>query len=263
MEQQPVILKNYSDMEKGAYLGAIASIATADHSASEEELEYLMALADSAELSEEQREVVHRAATDLSADELKRCLEILRTSELRFSLVTDLINFAQSDDSYTAEEKANIEKIAQQLNINQQQFSLLDEFAQKTNTAEVQQLAATAAATNPGDPGGSGMLSQLGLGGLEGKLKNSGINIKSLLSVAGPIILGTMLSRGMRGRGGGGGLLGGLGGGLLGGLLGGGLMGGRGGGMFGGGGGGLGSLIGMFSGGRGYKRSGGFLGGLF
>lgn len=261
-------------MEKGAYLGAIASIATADHSATEEELEYLMALADSAELSEEQREVVHRAATDLSADELKRCLDILKTSELRFSLVTDLINFAQADDSYTEDEKANIEKIAQQLNINQQQFSLLDEFAQKTNNAEVQQLAATTAVENPDDAGGSGMLSKLGLGGLEGKLKNSGINIKSLLSVAGPIILGTMLSRGMRGRGGGGGgLLGGLGGGLLGGLLGGGLMGGKGGGMFGGGGGGgmlggsggggLGSLIGMLSGGRGYKRSGGFLGGLF
>jgi len=33
MQQQ--LLQNYSDMEKGAYLGAIASIATADHSATE------------------------------------------------------------------------------------------------------------------------------------------------------------------------------------------------------------------------------------
>lgn len=254
-QQQQVILKNYSDMEKGAYLGAIASIATADHSATEEELEYLVALADSAELSDEQRQVVERAATELSPDELKRCLDILKTSELRFSLIADLISFAQADDNYSEDEKANIENIAQQLNINQQQFSLLDEFAQKTNDQNVQQqLAAT------GDAGDSGFLSQLGLGGLEGKFKNSGINIKSLLSVAGPIILGSLLSRGMRGRGGGGGLLGGLGGGLLGGLGGGLLGGGRsGGGM----GGGIGSLIGMLSGGRGYKRSGGLLGGLF
>ena len=49
------LLKDYSDMEKGAYLGAISSIATADHSASEEEIEYIMALADSADLSEDQK----------------------------------------------------------------------------------------------------------------------------------------------------------------------------------------------------------------
>src|SRR5215213_10216965 len=108
MEQQEVLLKNYSDMEKGAYLGAIASIATADHSATEEELDYLMALADSAELSEQQKQVVTRAATELTPDELKRCIEILKNSELRFSLVTDLISFAKADGHYGEEEKAGI-----------------------------------------------------------------------------------------------------------------------------------------------------------
>ncbi len=244
MEQQEVLLKDYSDMEKGAYLGAIASIATADHSATEEELEYLMALADSAELSEEQKQVVSRAATELSEDELKRCIEILKTSELRFSLVTDLISFAKADEHYTEEEKANIEKIAQQLNINQHQFSLLDEFAQKTTDKNVQAVA---------DTKQPGFLSSLGLDGLENKFKNSGINMgsltKGLLGVAGPIILGSLLSRGMRGRGGGGLNPFGMGGG--------GGIGGLGGGGFGGG---FGSLIGMLSGGRGFGRSGGLLG---
>jgi uncharacterized tellurite resistance protein B-like protein len=245
MEQQQALLKDYSDMEKGAYLGAVASIATADHSATEEELEHLMTLADSAELSEEQKQVVKRAATEISPDELKRCIDILKTSELRFSLVTDLISFANADQNYTEDEKANIEKIAQQLNINQQQYSLLDEFAQKTSNQDVQALAST-------DTTQPGFLSSLGLGGLEGKFKNSGINMgsltKGLLGIAGPMILGSLLSRGLRGRSGG---LGGLGGGLIGGL------GGLGGGGFGGG---FGSLIGMLSGGRGFGRSGGLLG---
>lgn len=266
MEQQQVLLKDYSDMEKGAYLGAIASIATADHSATEEELEYLMALADSAELSEEQKEVVVRAATELSADELKRCIEILKNSELRFSLVTDLISFAQADNQYTEQEKTNIENIAQQLNINKQQFSLLDEFAQKTNNEQVQEQVQTLAATGEQSPDDPGFLSSLGLGGLESKFKNSGINMgslaKNLLGFAGPMILGSLLSRGMRGRGGGGigGALGGLAGGLggLGGGLGGLLRGGS-----GGFGGGFGSLIGMLSGGRGFGRSGGLLGRIF
>lgn len=247
-QQQEVLLKDYSDMEKGAYLGAIASLATADHSATEEELEHLMALADSAELSEQQKQVVERAATELSPDELKRCIEILKTSELRFSLVTDLISFANADQNYTEDEKANIEKIAQQLNINQQQFSLLDEFAQKTSSQDVQALASTSDTTKPG------FLSSLGLGGLESKFKNSGMNMgsltKGLLGFAGPMILGSLLSRGLRGRGGGG--IGGLGAGLSG-------LGGLGGGRLGGGGG-FGSLIGMLSGGRGFGRAGGLLG---
>ena len=233
MEQTEKLLKDYSDVEKGSYLGAIASIATADRTASEEELDYIMALADSAGLSEQQKNAVERAATELSGEELKRCLDNLKSSDLRFSLVTDLIAFAESDKNYTLEEKANIEKIAQYLNINKQQFSLLDQFVQKT--------AETNAA--PEEMQQQGFLGSLGL---EDKFKNSGINFgsltKGLLGIAGPMILGSLVSRGLRGRGGGGG---------LGGMLSGGL-----GGMLGGGGG-LGSLTSMLSGGRGLGSTGG------
>lgn len=233
MEQTEKLLKDYSDVEKGSYLGAIASIATADRTASEEELDYIMALADSAGLSEQQKNAVERAATELSGEELKRCLDNLKSSDLRFSLVTDLIAFAESDKNYTPEEKANIEKIAQYLNINKQQFSLLDQFVQKT--------AETNAA--PEEMQQQGFLGSLGL---EDKFKNSGINFgsltKGLLGIAGPMILGSLVSRGLRGRGGGGG---------LGGMLSGGL-----GGMLGGGGG-LGSLTSMLSGGRGLGSTGG------
>lgn len=252
MEQPVTLLKDYSDMEKGAYLGAIASIATADHSATEEELDYLMALADSAELSEEQKQVVAKAATELTPEELKRCTDILKNSELRFSLITDLISFAKADGHYDESEKATIERMAQQLNINTQQFSLLDEFAEKTSDTQVQ---ANLASMPQDGAEQHGFLSSLGLGGLQSKLQNSGINMgsltKGLIGIAGPMILASLLNR--RGRGGGG-LMGGLGG------SGGGL-----GGMLGGlaGAGGLGSLIGMLSGGRGFGRSGGLLGRIF
>ena len=237
MEQAEKLLRDYSDIEKGSYLGAIASIATADRTASEEELEYIQTLADSAELSSEQKEAVQRAATELSGEELQACLDNLKGSELRFSLVTDLIAFAESDQNYTAEEKANIEKIASYLNINQQQFSLLNQFVKKT------------AETKP-EPEQMQQQGFLGSLGLEEKFKNSGINFgsltKGLIGIAGPMILGSLLSRGMRGRG-----RGGLGGGL-GGMLTGGL-----GGMFGGGG--LGSLTSMLNGGRGIGSAGGLL----
>ena len=236
MEKTERLLKDYSDAEKGSYLGAVASIATADRSATEEEMEYIGALADSAELSPEQKEAVYRAATELSEEELQKCLDVLKGSDLRFSLVTDLIAFAESDQNYTAEEKANVEKMAQYLNINQQQFSLLDQFVQKTKAADVP----------PEEIKQPGFAASLGL---EEKFKNSGINFgslaKGLIGIAGPMILANLVSRRMGGRSGGGigGMLGG-GGGLLGGLA-------R--------GGGFGSLTGMLNGGRGMGSAGGLL----
>lgn len=185
------LLKEYSDLEKGAYLGAISSIATADHSATDEEIEYIMALAKSADLSEEQKQAVARAATELTGQELKKCLDILKNSELKYSLVTDLISFAEADKTYSEGEKANVEKIAQHLGINQQQFSLLDQFVKKT--AETQ--------PPPEEITKPGFLSFLGL---DQKFKKSGINInsvtKGLLGIAGPFILANLLSGGNRGN---------------------------------------------------------------
>jgi len=218
------LLKDYSDLEKGAYLGAISSIATADRAASDEEMEYIMALAESADLSDVQKNAVSRAATELTGQELKKCLDILKTSDLKFSLVTDLISFAEADKKYSDEEKANIEKIAQYLGIDQQQFNLLDQFVKKT--AEVK--PDVEEVTQPS------FLSKLGL---DEKLKKSGINInsltKGLLSVAGPMILANLIS-GRRNRG----------------------M-GTSSNPFGmSSGGGLGSIISMLSGGRGFSKTG-------
>jgi hypothetical protein len=57
------VLEGYSDQEKGAYLGAVASIATADRQTSDEELQYIDALCDAADISETQKEAVIRASS--------------------------------------------------------------------------------------------------------------------------------------------------------------------------------------------------------
>ena len=242
MEQQQTLLQNYSDEEKGAYLGAIASIATADRQATEEEAQYIMALAESAELSDAQKSAVQQAANGLSAEDLKRCLDILKGSELRFSLITDMIAFAESDQNYSAEEKASVEKIAQYLGVNQEQFSVLNQFVKQTNASNVA----------PEEVQKPGFLDSLGLGD---KMKSAGINsntlLRTVLGIAGPMVLASMFNRRS-----GGGLGGMLGGGMMGGGLGSGLGGMLGGGMMGGG---LGSIIGMLGGRRG--GLGGMLGG--
>lgn len=234
------LLRDYNDDEKGAYISAIASLATADRTASGEEHEFLQAIADSAELSAEQVDKVNAAADDTTGQQLTSSLDTLKNSELRFSLLTDLVAFAESDNNYSEEEKTNIRKMAEYLNITPEQVSTINQFVHKASESNI----------TPEQAREPGFLNALGM---EDKFRSAGINIgsitKGLLAIAGPMILQRMLSR--RGMNSGGGL-----GGILGGILGGG------GGMRGGGtgSGGLGSLISILSGGRGIGGAGGMLG---
>ncbi len=250
MTTQTTILSGYSDMEKGAYLGAIASLSTADRTASAEELEYIDALIESAEISEGQASLIRHAATSDVADaDLERFLEVLKGSELRFSLVSDVIAFAQADNNYTDHEKAKVQEIANYLGVNQEQFSVLDQFTQKA-VEEVPQHAEELESdkTTP-----ASFLDSLGFGD---KLKNAGINkgslFKGALGIIGPILLAKMFAgRSGRNSMGGGGLLGGVLGSVLGSGMLGGLMGGKGSG---------GLLGGLLGGGRGFGGAGGMLG---
>jgi uncharacterized tellurite resistance protein B-like protein len=224
------ILDGHSDQEKTAYLAAIASIATADKQATPEELEYINQLCDAADLRDEQRQQVLNAATETAGEELKRSLDILKNSQLKYSLVTDLMAFAKSDSNYSEEESQYISRVAQQLGVDQQQFALLNQFADNVKTSDP--------VSDVQDPGF--------LSGIKEKMQKAGINtgtlFKGLIAIAGPILLSRMFSR--RGSGGsGGGALGGLG--KI--LAGAGIA------------GGIGSLIGMLGGGRGMGSTGGLL----
>jgi uncharacterized tellurite resistance protein B-like protein len=265
METSQTILQGSSDTEKGAYLGAIASIATADRHATEEEVDYLSQLADAAGLSQEQKEAVIKAAQEISDEDTKRCLDVLKTSELKFSLVTDLIAFAKADGDYSENEKKSIAKMADYLGVNKEQFSLLDHFTDKAiNTSTANTTGQPTTSTNINtlssapEPEKTDFLSSLGL---KDKLQSAGINgsglLKGLLGVAAPMLLARMVSGGLN-RNRGGGMFGNSGGGMFGG---GGGMFGSGGGLFGGG---LGSIFSMFNGGGGgYRRSGGLLSRIF
>lgn len=221
---QNVILEGFPDLEKGAYLCAIASMATADRVASAGELEYLNALSEAANLSDEQSKLIQQAATTAISDEdLTKCLDVLKTSELRFSLVSDVIAFAQADNNFSEEEKTKLQQMVTYLGINAEQYSVLNEFTKKAveeAPGQEEQLASGEGSTN-------NFLNSLGLGD---KLKNAGINTNSLLKgalgILGPIFLARMFSRSRnQGSNSSGGMFGGIGGllaggGLLGGLLG-------------------------------------------
>ena len=234
------LLQNYSEAEKTAYLSAIASLATADRQASGAEGQFLQALAQQAGLSGEATQQVLAAAQDANNQSIQQHLDVLKSSDLRFSLVTDLISFARADGSYANDEEAMISKMSQYLGINAEQQHTLETVVDQAATV----------AHDPQDPGKQGFLSGIG-----DKLSSVGIPkgalMAGLLGVVAPMVISRVMGGGQnQGQGQdqsqGGGLLGGLGGGgSLGGLLGGAANSGLG-GMLGGllGGGMLGGLLG-------------------
>ncbi|MES3016862.1 MAG: TerB family tellurite resistance protein [Bacteroidota bacterium] len=193
------LLKDYTAQEKTAYLHAIASLATADRSASAEELEYLSALSEQSGLSSSEQEEILGAAKNSADHSLPDKLEILKSSELRFSLIADLIHFAGTDQNYSEEEKSNVAEIAKFLNVNQEQFAALDQFVDETKSQEL----------SPEQVEQQNFLTGTGI---EEKLKSVGINLgsltKGLLGTLAPLILGKLLggkrSSGMPGLGSGG-----------------------------------------------------------
>ncbi|RAK64588.1 TerB family tellurite resistance protein [Hymenobacter edaphi] len=254
--QPEEVFSQYSEPEKTAYLSVIASLATADRQASQPEGEFLSQMAQVMGLSPQSTQQVLQAAQDSTNDTIKTNLDQLRGSNLRYSLVTDLVSFARADGSYANDEEVMVNKISQYLGVNQQQVQTIENVVQQTQQAQVQQP----------EQAPQGLMDSLG-----DKLRSVGIPpqaaLGGLIAVAAPMVLSRVMG-GNRG----GGLGGMMGGGGLGSVLGGGGMGGMGGGLGGLLGGVLGSgVLGSMMGGgggsygrqpAGYGVPGGGLGGL-
>lgn len=227
------LLQNYSEQEKAAYLSVIASLASADREASAAEIEFLQELAHQAGLSGGATQQVLAAAKDSTNQTVQANLDALRGSDLRFSLVTDLISFARADGAYSNEEEAMVNKISAYLGINQQQTQALEQVVDQ----------ASKVAHDPNDPA-----KQSFLGGITDKLSSVGIPkgalMAGLLGVVAPMVISKVM--GGRSQSSGGGMMGGSMGGLLGGAMGGSSMGGLLGGLLGGG-----LLSGVLGGGNG------------
>ena len=210
------LLQNYSESEKTAYLSSIASLATADRQASPAEGQFLQALCQQAGLSADSTQKVSTAAQDPNNETIQQHLDVLKSSDLRYSLITDLISFSRADGAYSNDEEAMVDKISQYLGINQQQQQTLETVVDEA--AEV--------AHNPQDPAKEGFFGSIG-----DKLSSVGIPkgalMAGLLGVVAPMVLSKVMGGGssnandgygnQNSSGGLGGLLGGGMGGLLGG----------------------------------------------
>lgn len=216
-------LKDYPEKEKTAYLAAVASMATPEDKASQEQEEFLIDLAEESGLSAHNQEEVMNEARDPSNEGFERYLEWLKGSDLKYSFVVDIISFAKADGDYTEEEQKKIQRVADKLNISIEQFNALQEYVDKAEQAQDEEASE------------EGFLEETGL---KKKFNDLNIPVKGILTG----LVGSMLMRGVMGRRR-------RRGGMLSRLL----VGGR------RRRGGISSVISMLSGNRGYRRSGGLL----
>jgi uncharacterized tellurite resistance protein B-like protein len=227
METQ--LLQNYSEAEKTAYLSAIAALATADRQATAPEAEFLQRLAQQAGLSDAATRQVLTAADSADNSLVQQSLDQLKSSDLRYSLVTDLISLARADGTYSPGEEEMVAKMAAYLGINPEQKQALENVVDQ----------AASVPHDPQDPNKQGFLSSIG-----DKLSNVGIPkgalMAGLLGVVAPMVISRVMGGGSNNSGydqsqGQGGSLGGLLGGAMGSLGGGSSLGGMLGGLLGGG----------------------------
>lgn len=179
------LLQNYSEDEKTAYLSAIASLATADRQASPAEGQFLQALCQQAGLSAAATQQVAAAAQNASNEGIQQSLDVLKGSDLRYSLVTDLISFSRADGAYSNDEEAMVNKMSQYLGINQEQQHTLETVVdQAANVPH-----------DPQDPAKEGFFSSIG-----DKLSNVGIPkgalMAGLLGVVAPMVLSKVMGGG-------------------------------------------------------------------
>jgi uncharacterized tellurite resistance protein B-like protein len=201
-------LSSYPEQEKTAYLAALAALATSDREASKEELEHLRQISNDAGLSESNEQEIIEAAKDVTGQHLKDSLDVLKDSDLRYGLITDLIAIAQADESYTEQEKENIGKVSRYLNINKNQFSILDQFVRKA----VEEERSPEEYRKPNFLGSTGMQDKFSQAGFD--MQAIG---RSIFGFLGPVLLGSLASRSLGrrssnqfpNRGGLGGMLGG------------------------------------------------------
>jgi uncharacterized tellurite resistance protein B-like protein len=131
METTHQIWVAYTPAEKGAYLSALISIATSGREGTEAEISYIRDMCRQMQISSQAAALIEQEANTASNGNLPNYLAALKTSELKYPLIADLISYARSDNQYTPEEEQSVERIAAYLNIDHNQFVAVNHLVDK------------------------------------------------------------------------------------------------------------------------------------
>ncbi len=114
--------------ERVDYMTVIASMAGADVSLAPEEMAKLRELCRALELPERETRAILDTAHRPTAS-IERHLEALKSSPLKFALLSDCLSLAYADGEYAKSERTEIASLAKALNVTGEQLAALEECA--------------------------------------------------------------------------------------------------------------------------------------
>lgn len=124
---------NESEDIRTSYLVVIAATATADRQNTPEEVAFVEQMALAANLSEANRALVTSAVQNTAGTDVSAHVAKFKDNDLKFSLVTDLLNLSYSDGKLSDSEVAEIQKIHTALGITSEQFDALKQYVEASN----------------------------------------------------------------------------------------------------------------------------------
>jgi len=114
--------------ERTAYLRVIASMASSDGKVSDSEIAHLREACEEVGLDPVDTGSVIDSAVEPDSAEIDAAIRQLAGSELKFTLLADLLFIAHSDGKYSEEERLEVVAIADTLGINTAQVSAVDRY---------------------------------------------------------------------------------------------------------------------------------------
>jgi len=128
MSQKKHPLEKATEQEKVQFLSIVAVIAKADKKVTDDEIAHLRKACKELGLSADGIGRVIAAAEEPEIVPVKAYIEGLRKSELRFTLVTDMLYLAHADSIYSDTEKKEILSIAKQMGVNSDQVEAMEKY---------------------------------------------------------------------------------------------------------------------------------------
>ena len=129
-------LSDYPEGEKVDYLCLIASMAAADNVISDDELTQLRTFCETAGVDAMDVGLILSAAADPSFLDTPAILQRLSETELRFTLLSDLLFMAHADGIVSPEEEVDIQYIARHLDISQEQLAATELYVKNVVAAQ-------------------------------------------------------------------------------------------------------------------------------
>lgn len=129
MSRQAHAALDYPMAERVDYLQILAALIGADTTVSHHELGVLQEFCTTLELDDASRDRVVASTRKVDAAAIRATCERLKASELRFTLVSDLLYLAYSDAHYGQPEREVIEGIARLVGISYHQLDAMESYA--------------------------------------------------------------------------------------------------------------------------------------